>query len=161
MSGHSSSGSLVVPVVSIVLAILAGWYAVALGWTAIFLLDESLPMAVFAAAIYAAPVLYTLVALTAWRGKNSVALWLLSPFVLKWVAMSIWSWTEGGVGEFVARLPGVSLVTMLNEGFADTYPLDQFILLIAQFQVEPVATIVLAGLLIARVRTARRSGSGD
>lgn len=144
----SKAPSRAVVIISGGLALLAGWYAVALGWSAVFLLDESVAMGVFAVLVLRAPILFTLVALFSWRGKNTVALWLLVPVMVKWVAASVWAWSAGGFTEFVARLPGVSLFTMLDEGYADIYPLDQFILLIAQFQVEPLATIVLAGVLV-------------
>ena len=147
--------SRVAAIIALVLALLAGWYAVGLGWSVIFLLDEAPVMSIFGIVVLIAPVLFTLVAIFTWRGSPSVALWLLAPLALKWVAASVWAWTEGGFSELVARLPGVSLSTMLAEGYVDTYPLDQFILLIAQFQVEPFATIAVAALLFGALRRSR------
>lgn len=146
-SRFSRKGSLAAVILAVVLALLAGWYAVALGWTALFLLDESPATGVFGVGVLVGPILFTLVAIFTWRGRYLAALWLLVPFALKWLAASVWAWTAGGVTEWLARLPGVSLVTMLDEGYVERYPLDQFILLIAQFQIEPFATIALAVML--------------
>jgi hypothetical protein len=136
-----------VAILSSLMALFAGWYVVALGWAVLFLLGESIPMVVYGVVLLAAPVLFTLVAIQSLRGKTTSALWLLFPFGVKWVAASVWAWAEGGFGEFLARLPGVSLVTMLEQGYQDVYPLEQFILVIAQFQVEPFAVIALVLLL--------------
>lgn len=145
---------LAVAVLSGIMALFAGWYVVALGWAVIFLLDGSIPMVIYGIVLLAAPVLFTLVAIQVLRVKTTSALWLLTPIGVKWVAASVWAWLEGGFAEFVARLPGVSLFTMLDQGYEDTYPLDQFILLIAQFQVEPLAVIAMVVLLVISTRRA-------
>lgn len=142
------------PVISGVLALFAGWYVVALGWAVIFLPDESIPMALFGVVTLLAPALFTIVTIQTLRSRYVSALWFLAPFAVKWVAASVWAWMEGGFAEFVARLPGVSLFTMLDQGYEDTYPLDQFILHIAQFQVEPFAVIAMVVLLVISTRRA-------
>lgn len=144
--------------VSGVLALLAGWYVVALGWAVLFLLGESIPMVIYGLVLLAAPALFTIVTIQAFRGRYVSALRFLAPFAVKWGAASVWAWLEGGLGEFVARLPGVSLFTMLEQGYEGAFPLDQVILRIAQFQVEPFAVIVLAAMLWFSGRTTSEAG---
>ena len=146
----------VVGVLAALLAVASGWYVVALGWSLVFLLSEGWLMAIYSLMLLFSPALFTLVAIQAFRGKRRSALWLLAPVGVKWVIAFVYAFIQGGFELLWANLPVVSAITKLADEFLVQFRPEQLVMLIVQFDVEPVALVVMVVLLISNSPPQRR-----
>ena len=142
----------VVGVLAALLALASGWYVVALGWSLAFLLSEGWLMAIYSLMLLFSPALFTIVSIQAFRGKRRSALWFLAPLGVKWLVVFVYSFIQGGWELLWGNLPVVSAITKLTDEFVVQYRPEQLVMLIVQFDVEPVVLLVMAGLLVARRR---------
>ena len=140
----------VVGVLAALLALASGWYVVALGWSLAFLLSEGWLMAIYSLMLLFSPALFTIVSIQAFRGKRRSALWFLAPLGVKWVAVFVYSFIQGGWELFWGNLPVVSAITKLADEFVVQYRPEQLVMLIVQFDVEPLLLVVMAVLLASR-----------
>ena len=150
---QTTSGRLkLVGVLALVLALASGWYVVALGWSLVFLLSEGWLMAIYSIILLFSPALFTIVAIQAFRGKRRSALWLLAPLGVKWLIAFVYAFIEGGWELLWLNLPVVSAMTKLADEFLVQFRPEQLVMLILQFDVEPVVLVVMAVLLAGRRR---------
>ena len=148
---HTTSGRLkVVGVLAVLLALASGWYVVALGWSLVFLLSEGWLMAIYSLVLLLSPALFTIVAIQAFRGKRRSALWFLAPLGVKWVIAFVYAFIQGGFELLWANLPVVSAITKLADEFLVQFRPEQLVMLILQFDVEPVVLAVMAVLLLVK-----------
>jgi len=136
-----------VGVLAALLALASGWYVVALGWSVLFLLSEGWLMAIYALILLVSPALLTIVAIQAFRGKPRSAGWFLVPLGVKWLAVFVYSFIQGGLASLWSQLPIVSAIDKLGDEFMVNNRLEQLVMLIIQFDVEPVLLVVMAVLL--------------
>jgi hypothetical protein len=139
-------------VLAVLLALASGWYVTALGWSVVFLLGDGWLMAIYSVVLLLSPALFTIVAVLAFSGKTTPAAWFLAPLGVKWVAVFVYSFIEGGLELLVANLPVVNAITRLSDDFMMQYRLEQLVMLIIQFDVEPLLLVVMAVLLLRRAR---------
>lgn len=139
-----------VGVLALLLALASGWYVVALGWSLAFLFSEGWLMAVYSVVLVLSPALFTVVAIQAFRGKRRSALWFLAPLVVKWVIAFVYAFIQGGWELLWANLPVVSAITKLADEFLVQFRPEQLLMLILQFDVEPVVLVVMLILMGAR-----------
>ncbi len=149
---HRPPRDTVVAVLSGLLALGAGWYVVAMGWSVAFLLSESWFMAVYAVVLLLSPALFTIVAILAFTGRPRAALWVLVPLVAKWLVVFVDSFIRGGIDAVVAQLPVLSAINKLGDEFLVQNRFDWLVLSIVQFDVEPIALVVMVVLLASRRR---------
>ena len=155
---QSSRRLAIVGVLAVLLALASGWYVVALGWSLLFLLSEGWLMAIYSLILLLSPALFTIVAIAAFRGKKRAATWFLVPMGVKWLAVFVYSFIQGGWELLWSNLPIVNAITRLGDEFMVQYRPEQLVMLILQFDVEPVVLVVMAVLLAARgSRNASRS----
>ena len=141
-----------VGVMAALLALASGWYVVALGWSLVFLLSEGWLMAIYSLILLFSPALFTVVAIQVFRGKRRSALWFLAPLGVKWVIAFVYAFIQGGGELLWANLPVVSAITKLADEFLVQFRPEQLVMLILQFDVEPVMLVVMAVLLRWRRR---------
>ena len=153
---RSSARYKTVGVVAALLALASGWYVTALGWSVAFLLSEGWLMATYSLVLLLSPALFTIVAILAFMGRRKAALWFLAPLGLKWIAVFVYSFIQGGWELLVANLPVVNAITRLSDDFMMQYRLEQVVMLIIQFDLEPLLLVVMAVLLTSRRRGRRR-----
>ena len=139
-----------VGVMAALLALASGWYVVALGWSLLFLLSEGWLMAIYSLILLFSPALFTVVAIQVFRGKRRSALWFLSPLGVKWVIAFVYAFIQGGFELLWANLPVVSAITKLADEFLVQFRPEQLVMLILQFDVEPVVLVVIAALLLVK-----------
>jgi hypothetical protein len=149
---RSSARYKTVGVVATLLALASGWYVTALGWSVAFLLSEGWLMATYSLVLLLSPALFTIVAILAFMGRRKAALWFLAPLGLKWIAVFVYSFIQGGWELLVANLPVVNAITRLSDDFMMQYRLEQVVMLIIQFDLEPLLLVVMAILLASRRR---------
>ncbi len=142
-------------VLSVFLALTAGWYVTALGWSVLFLLGEGWLMAIYSVVLLVSPALLTVIALLAFRGRAKLAAGFLIPFVLKWSAVLVYSFVQGGWELLVANLPVVNAIGTLTDEFMMQYRPWEVVMLVIQFDLEPLALVVMAVLLLRRPRLSR------
>jgi hypothetical protein len=154
---QSTSGSLTaVGVLAVLLALASGWYVVALGWSVAFLLSEGWLMAIYSLILLFSPALFTIVAILAFRGKRRATAWFLAPLGVKWLAVFVYSFIEGGWELLWSNLPVVNAITRLSDEFMTQYRVEQLVMLVIQFDVEPLLLVVMAALLARRTPRRRR-----
>jgi len=146
---------LIIAIVSAFLALAAGWYVSALGWSVLFLLGDGGLMAIYSVVLLVSPALFTVVAILAFRGKYRPALWFLLPLGVKWAAVFVYSFVQGGWELLWLNVPIVNAITRLSDEFMLQYRPGQLAMLILQFDAEPLILIVLAVVLF-RLRTRRQ-----
>ena len=134
------------------LALAAGWYVVALGWSVLFLLSEGWLLGIYSLVLLLSPALFTIVAIVAFRGRARAAGWFLIPLGVKWVAVLLYSFLEGGSQLLWANLPVINAITRLSDEFMVQYRVEQLVMLVLQFDVEPLLLVVMAVLLVGRRR---------
>ena len=139
-----------VGVLAALLALASGWYVVALGWSLVFLLSEGWLMAIYSVVLLLSPALFTIVAIQAFRGKRRSALWFLAPVGVKWVIAFVYAFIQGGWELLWANLPVVSAITKLADEFLVQFRPEQLVMLILQFDVEPLLLVVMVILLAGR-----------
>ena len=140
----------VVGVLAALLALASGWYVVALGWSLVFLLSEGWLMAIYSIVLLFSPALFTIVAIQAFRGKRRSALWFLIPLVVKWLIAFVYAFIQGGLELLWANMPIVSASTKLADEFLVQYRPEQLVMLIVQFDVEPLLLVVMVIMLAGR-----------
>jgi hypothetical protein len=140
---------------AILLALASGWYVTALGWSVMFLLGEGWLMAIYSVVLLISPALFTMVAIAAFRAKATAAAWFLAPLGVKWIAVFVYSFMEGGWEVLVQNLPVANAITRLSDEFMMQYRLEQVVMLIVQFDLEPLLLVVMAVLLLRRRRFSR------
>jgi hypothetical protein len=148
----SSPRLTVAGVLAIVLALASGWYVAALGWSLLFLLGDGWLMAIYSLILLASPALFTIVAILAFRGKKRAASWFLAPLGVKWLVVFIYSYIQGGWELLWLNLPIVNAITRFADEFMLQYRLEQLVMLIVQFDVEPILLVVMAVLLAGQRR---------
>ena len=148
----------IVGILASLLALASGWYVVALGWSLAFLFSDGWLMATYSLMLLLSPALFTMVAIQAFRGKRRSASWLLLPLGVKWVAVFVYAFVEGGWELLWANLPVVSAITKLADEFLVQFRPDQLVMLILQFDVEPLLLVVMAVLLVRRKSRFRAPG---
>ena len=155
---HTPSGRLrVVGVLATLLALASGWYVVALGWSVLFLLGEGWLLAIYSLVLLLSPALFTIVAIVAFLGRARAAGWFLIPLGIKWVAVLLYSFLEGGWELLWANLPIINAITRLSDEFMVQYRVEQLVMLVLQFDVEPIVLVVMA-VLLSRHNPRYRSG---
>jgi hypothetical protein len=146
----------VVGVLALLLALASGWYVVALGWSLLFLLGDGWLMAIYSLILLISPALFTIVAILAFQGKRRAASWFLAPLGVKWLTVFVYSFIEGGWELLWSNLPVVNAITRLSDEFMVQYRVEQLVMLILQFDVEPLVLVVMAVLLAGRPSHRRR-----
>jgi hypothetical protein len=136
-----------VGILAALLALASGWYVAALGWSVLFLLSEGWLMAIYSLILLVSPALFTIVAIQALRGRSRSAGWFVVPMGIKWLAVFVYSFIEGGWELLWSNLPVVNAITRLADDFMVQYRPEQLVMLIVQFDVEPVLLVVMAFLL--------------
>ena len=149
---HTRRRLTTVGILATFLALAAGWYVVALGWSVLFLLSEGWLLGIYSLVLLLSPALFTIVAIMAFRGRARAAGWFLIPLGVKWVAVLLYSFLEGGSQLLWANLPVVSAITKLTDEFLVQYRVEQLVMLVLQFDVEPLLLVVMAVLLVGRRR---------
>jgi len=153
---YSSGRLITVGIVAIVLALASGWYVVALGWSLAFLLADGWLMAIYSLILLLSPALFTVIAILAFQKKRRAAGWLVVVLGIKWLAVYVYSFVEGGWQLLVTNLPIVKAITTLADEFMVQYRPEQLVMLIMQFDVEPLVLVVMAVLLAMRPTRRRR-----
>ena len=149
---HTRRRLTTVGILATFLALAAGWYVVALGWSVLFLLSEGWLLGIYSLVLLLSPALFTIAAILAFRGRARAAGWFLIPLGVKWVAVLLYSFLEGGSQLLWANLPVVSAITKLSDEFLVQYRVEQLVMLVLQFDVEPLLLVVMAVLLVGRRR---------
>jgi hypothetical protein len=140
---HKTAG-----VLAVLLALASGWYVTALGWSVLFLLGDGWLMAIYSVVLLISPALFTIIAILAFRGRARVAAGFLIPFAVKWVAVFVYSFVQGGWELLVANLPVVNGIGTLSDEFMMQYRLWEVVMLLIQFDLEPLLLVVMAVLLL-------------
>lgn len=135
-------------VLAVLLALASGWYVTALGWSVVFLLGEGWLMAIYSVVLLVSPALLTIIALLAFRGRARLAAGFLIPFAVKWAAVFVYSFVQGGWELLVANLPVVNAIGTLTDEFMMQYRPWEVVMLVIQFDLEPLALVVVAVLLL-------------
>ena len=152
---RTSKATTTVGVLAVFLALASGWYVFALGWSVLFLLSEGWLLAIYSLGLLLSPALFTIIAVLAFQGKTRAAGWFLIPLGLKWVAVFLYSFLEGGWELLWANLPIINAITRLSDDFLVQYRIEQLVMLVIQFDVEPIVLVVMA-VLLSRPRARRR-----
>jgi hypothetical protein len=136
-----------VGILAALLALASGWYVAALGWSVLFLLGDGWLMAIYSVVLLVSPALFTMVAIAAFLGRRRTAGWFLIPLAVKWLAAFAYSFVQGGWEALWSNLPVVTAITRLGDEFMVQYRPEQLVMLIAQFDVEPIVLVVMVVLL--------------